>query len=319
MTPERNNAGRVRRGLRVLASVAGTLIGTVGIAHAQGVPTGLGQAADVRFGYVDGPYGQIHYAISKPEEDTGKPALVLLHQTPNTIAEFGALIGAMGKDRVTIAFDTPGYGGSSVPPAQPRIEDYARAVAGGLRTLGYGDRKVDVLGNHTGAFIATALATAEPKLVGRLALFGVFVVSDERLPMNRAKLRHPESNLEVARKYCERQPIVEAAYAQARVPDAGWLIQADAIRGPGPQREYGHEAAFEYASRARSELRRVEQPVFLMLVRDGVEQYSRDSAPLFPRSLLVELPDIRAGKWTSDGLFHAHVDRIAWELRKVLD
>lgn len=288
------------------------------LAHLLLVAVGSVHAADTRFGYVDGPYGQIHYAISRPTKNSAKPPLVLLHQVPNTLAEFGPLIGAMGEDRVTIAIDTPGYGGSAVPPAQPRIEDYARAIADALQVLGLGDRPVDVVGNHTGAFIATALAIAKPKQVARLALFGVFVVSDDRLAVNRARLRHPESNLEVAEKFCTRLPLVKASYAQESVPDAGWLIQADAIRGPGAQREYGHEASFEYAGRARIELPKVEQPVFLMLVSDGIEQYSRDSAALFPNSVLVELPHIRGTPRLSDGMFYAHVNEVAAELRKVL-
>ncbi len=273
-------------------------------------------------GYVAMRYGQLHYALSDPgtAQSRHHPPLIMLHQTPNSLVEFGPLIAAMGKDRRTIAIDTPGYGGSDAPPSQPTIEDYATAIAEAFAALGLGARqRVDLLGNHTGAFIATALATLQPGRVRKLALVGVFVAPDEVIESVRTALPHPKSYTEVIDQWCARYPMARSAYEAEGVPDSAWALRADSLRPVATKREYGHHAAFEYAQRARTELPKVAQPVLLMVVGDNLEGMTRASAPLFPNAKLLELPEIRTGKGVYDGVFYNHTAVIAAELRRFLD
>lgn len=296
----------------------------LGLALTLAASAAFGAAEDapnVKRGYVDGRWGQVHYAMVTPTTPSKKPPLVMFHQTPYSLVEFGPLIAEMGKDRVAIAFDTPGYGGSDAPPSLPLIEDYAAVMAEVLKTMGYGPNKqIDVMGNHTGAFIATALANQEPKLVRRLALIGVYVVPPESLAKTRANLVQPTSYADVFDALCTRLPALKAAYAKANTPDAAWgAIRADSLQPPGPKREYGHVSAFEYASRVTTELPRVQQPVALLVIADNIDQATRASKPLFKRVELVEMMDVATGPGVYDGAFFTGTTRIAEETRKFLD
>ncbi|MBK6598302.1 MAG: hypothetical protein IPG25_10625 [Proteobacteria bacterium] len=72
--------------------------------------------ATVRRGYVDGRFGQMHYYIVTPAGATPKHApIVFFHQNPKSGVEYEFLLSDLGRDRVAIAIDTPGYGGSDRP------------------------------------------------------------------------------------------------------------------------------------------------------------------------------------------------------------
>src|SRR6056297_1462906 len=117
--------------------------------------------AHVARGYVDGPFGQIHYRQST---GTG-PSLVLLHQVPNSSEMFGPAFAELTASGVhSVAYDTPGYGLSDTPGHLPSIVDYATAIACAMRQLGLAG--VTLLGHHTGAAIAAEIAVREPELVG---------------------------------------------------------------------------------------------------------------------------------------------------------
>ncbi|MCU0890709.1 MAG: alpha/beta hydrolase, partial [Sandarakinorhabdus sp.] len=108
----------------------------------------------------------------------GQPALVLLHQSPLSGAMFlpaMPLLAAAGL-RV-LALDTPGFGASDPPPAPPSIADHADALAEGLDALEL--PRAHVLGHHTGASIAAALAARHAGRVDRLILNGIALLSPE--------------------------------------------------------------------------------------------------------------------------------------------
>ena len=54
----------------------------------------------VRHGYVDSPYGQLHYSIATPRAGVDKKALpwVLFHQSPNSSVEYTELVEALGNN-----------------------------------------------------------------------------------------------------------------------------------------------------------------------------------------------------------------------------
>ncbi|MFI7132147.1 alpha/beta fold hydrolase [Nonomuraea sp. NPDC050153] len=118
---------------------------------------------DMRFGYADSPFGQIHYA----EQGTGEP-LLLLHQTPRSWDEFRELIPLLAPHRRVLAMDMIGFGASAKPPAPHTIELFA---AGALALMdGLGIERADVLGHHTGGAVAVELAASAPERVGLLVL-----------------------------------------------------------------------------------------------------------------------------------------------------
>src|SRR5690606_6448284 len=80
------------------------------------------EAVSYKRGYVDGRFGQMHYHIAQPASGKSKlTPIVFFHQNPKSAYEYELLLKEMGKDRVAIAIDTPGYGESDRPPAPPTM------------------------------------------------------------------------------------------------------------------------------------------------------------------------------------------------------
>jgi pimeloyl-ACP methyl ester carboxylesterase len=125
----------------------------------------------IRRRYVDGPYGQIHVRIARPDDPAREtaPPLACFHYSPGSSRMYADILQHLAANRMVMAFDTPGYGNSDAPSEQPYIDDYARALAGAVRQL-TDARQIDVLGHLTGSFIAIDLAVLFPGVVRRVVL-----------------------------------------------------------------------------------------------------------------------------------------------------
>ncbi|MCS6802314.1 MAG: alpha/beta hydrolase [Chloroflexota bacterium] len=121
----------------------------------------------LRRAFVDVEGRQLHYR----DGGAGDPPLLVLAQCPASSAEWMVALPLLAARRRVIAFDLPGLGDSEELPEPPLMSDYARVTAAFLAALGLGP--VDVLGHHSGAAIAVALAAAFPAAVRRLVLVGV--------------------------------------------------------------------------------------------------------------------------------------------------
>ena len=109
--------------------------------------------------FVDVPAGTIHCAIA----GSGLPVL-LLHQTPRSWDEFRDVLPWLARRFRAIAIDTLGYGDSSKPPlGKDSIEHWAEVAVSALDRLGI--ERFAVVGHHTGAVIATEIASAWPDRV----------------------------------------------------------------------------------------------------------------------------------------------------------
>jgi pimeloyl-ACP methyl ester carboxylesterase len=236
----------------------------------------------LRHGYVDNRYGQLHFSIATPARRSDLPPLVLFHQSPNSSEEFHDLVRMLGRERIAIAIDTPGHGGSDGPATLPSIEDYAAAIAEGLRNLGYGPQKpLDVFGYHTGSKIVTELALAEPRMIRRVILSGLYDPPPEQLAQALANLHHPSSVSDLLERFHERLPQNRDYYARQGLSEEQWgRIRIDSLRGLTRQ-EFGHEAAFRYAPRFAARLALIQQPVLLLPLDDGLAQATRDAATRF--------------------------------------
>lgn len=106
--------------------------------------------------FVRVPEGEIHCAIA----GSGPPVL-LLHQTPRSWDEYRDVLPLLAQRFRAIAIDTLGYGDSSKPPlGSDSIEQWAGAAVHALDGLGV--ERFAVVGQHTGAVIATEIAAAWP-------------------------------------------------------------------------------------------------------------------------------------------------------------
>jgi pimeloyl-ACP methyl ester carboxylesterase len=123
--------------------------------------------------YIDGPFGQLH--IRRMGEG---PPLLLLHQSPLSGAMFDAVLPLLAaQGYACVAADTPGFGQSDLPAEEVGIAGYAQAMAALISTLGW--ERAHVVGHHTGASIAAALAAQHPARIDRLILNGLALLNDD--------------------------------------------------------------------------------------------------------------------------------------------
>ncbi len=95
--------------------------------------------------------------------------LVLLHGIGSNAGSWRDQLEGLADVRRVIAWDAPGYGGSTALAAErPLAADYAERLQ--LLLAGLGLDRVDIIGHSLGALIASAFARQWPALVSRLIL-----------------------------------------------------------------------------------------------------------------------------------------------------
>lgn len=133
--------------------------------------------SEVRRGYVDVEWGQIHYRTS----GQSGPAALFFHESPLSGMAYDRALPFLGRHLRAYAFDTPGYG-SSDPPPHDRFEipGYAAMLLQAADALGLDT--FAVAGVHTGASLALEVALqAEPGRTTHAILTGVpLMTEDER-------------------------------------------------------------------------------------------------------------------------------------------
>lgn len=132
-------------------------------------------ATVIRKAYVDTRHGQMHCRLVDGP-DAHSP-VVLFHRTPVTSASFERLMQHLAGWRRLIAFDTPGFGQSFVPPANAAMEMLTDAFVDALD--GLGSHSWHLVGHHTGAHFATELAVRHSSNALSLMIDGAMVPSDE--------------------------------------------------------------------------------------------------------------------------------------------
>jgi pimeloyl-ACP methyl ester carboxylesterase len=208
--------------------------------------------ATVHKGYVDGPWGQIHFR----ESGVG-PALVLLHQTSQCSVQFEhalPLLAAAGY-RV-IALDTPGYGMSDGPAEPPGIDDYAAAVAAAI--VAVQASPAVVIGHHTGAAIAGAVAANHPELVARVMLHCPPVYNEAERLERQDRERLDQSPKEDGSHFKARWMVSHGKTGNTASLAATHMSTLCAMIA-GDNEWYGHRAAFSYDLGAA--LARVQAPL----------------------------------------------------------
>ena len=269
----------------------------------------------VRRGYVDGRFGQVHYHSARPSiVSESRTPLVLFHQNPKSAEDFEPLTREMGRDRLTLAFDTPGYGESDRPPHPPIMSDLAGAMADALDGLGFGSQgkgKVDLFGFHTGVLIATELALTRPDLVRRVVLASVPYMSPEEIARRSADMRRDFKLPEDGSHIMNRWRVV----VQNRAP--GVSIERAARSFLEDVRSLDK---FWYASNAMwafptaEKLKTLHQPVLLLAAHEALLENTRAAhRDLLPSADMVELPTVK------DDVFDTGSAEFAAALRSWLD
>lgn len=262
----------------------------------------------VRRGYVDSPWGQIHYQQAMPAAGPGtKTPIALFHQTPQSSNQFLRLIAALGKDRVAIAFDTPGYGSSDPPPQPQGMPEYTAAMAAALEQLGYGSRgkgQVDVFGFHTGAYIASELALTRADLVRRVALGSVgYRPSDQDLAESYQEYvtSRDAPIADYAAHIARRWDMAVTRRPADMSLEEGALFFFDMTR-PLNRYWWAWHGVFTYDAKGR--LPKIRQPLLLLAVDDNELEYTRAARhDLLPHAEYVELLQVGRGNPTGTPVF----------------
>ncbi len=210
----------------------------------------------IRRAFADLSVGQVHYAHCG---DAERPAVLLLHQTPRSWAEYRAVLPLLGASYRAIAMDTVGFGDSCAPPWPPSIEAWAAVAVELLDALGIA--RAHVVGHHTGGVITVELAAAHAARVGRLVLSST-PFTDEAFRRARAgrppidEVAPSEDGTHLTALWQKRQ-----GFYPAQRPELLEAFVADALKISGPL-EGGHRAVAQY--RMEDRIARVRQPVLVL-------------------------------------------------------
>jgi pimeloyl-ACP methyl ester carboxylesterase len=145
--------------------------------------------------------GQLEYRAAGSESN---PTVLMLHGLGSSSAGYRAQFAGLSRDFRAIAWNAPGFGGSSpIAGHSASIDDYAEALEAFLRALRI-ERLSVLVGSSWGSVVALAFARRYPALVGSLVLSAPNVakgrvVGEARNAERDAWLRMADISLPVSR------------------------------------------------------------------------------------------------------------------------
>lgn len=261
----------------------------------------------IRRQYLDARFGQLHLRLAAPAAAAGRRPLLCFHLSPVSGAIYENLLLDMGRDRLCIAPDTPGYGASDPPGAPPEIADYAAAMGDVMDLLGI--ETADCLGYHTGSKIALQLALQRPAAIRHLVLISTPVyTAAEAAQMQRefGPMRIADDGSHLVDYWRE----LMRWRGPGQTADMIMRYYPDHMRG-GEARHWGHRAAFNF--RYDTTLPLVPQPVLVINTNDDLVQYTARARPLLKNGRILDLPD-----W-GHGFLDLHTQEFSAMLREFLD
>lgn len=239
--------------------------------------------------YVDGLYGQVHL-LTAGHEDLSEPPLYLLHATAYSGRTFSPMIEKLADSRKVYAPDTPGYGGSDRPAQLPDLGGYASAFIDLVsRTVASAASPVDVLGYHTGVFIALEAAAQRPDLFRSIILIGVPHYTGAEREERRAVLAHQTELTEDFEQFRDRWNYFIRYRTQGLSLTRAFECFVDELRAY-PNQWWSHEALFTFDTEAC--LKQVDCPVLILNPDSPLSEPSRSAAQDIKNVELLELPSL---------------------------
>jgi pimeloyl-ACP methyl ester carboxylesterase len=254
-------------------------------------------------GYVDGPYGQIHYRIVQPAKSIKTP-LMYLHASPLSGAVYETWLQEIGKDRLAVAPDTPGYGGSDTPPHPLQIGDFADCMIAFMDQMKL--KVVDVFGYHTGSLTSVEIARKYPKRIRKVVMISAPNYTPEERAAAKARVGTPaptfEQMLDSTLKGYRTQG---QGLFRDMPPERYYDVQLDRMRHYRTS-NWGFQAAYNYDVGAM--LRQVKQPVLILNPEDDVWEKTPRVKNDIQNGHIHDFPG-----WT-----HGHLDVHTVEMAKVV-
>lgn len=258
----------------------------------------------IRKSYIDCRFGQLHVRTAG---DAGVP-LVCLHMSPYSGLHYEPFMAAMAEDRLVVAPDTPGYGGSASAGDTPTMEDFAGAMIDMLDALQLD--KVDLLGFHTGTYVALALAELAPERVRKLVLPGIPYCDiegrEKRLAMFSGDRPYFTED-----GYMQKRWELGLKGRGAQSDDRFIELFAESVRTGVSGMNRGFAAVYRFDP--DPVIANLDKPVLIPVPDEMLADSSREAAPLFPGARLEEWPDLKGD------LFDVAADEVAARIRRWLD
>jgi pimeloyl-ACP methyl ester carboxylesterase len=257
--------------------------------------------------YADGRFGQIHYRRAAPASVSNATPLLMFHMSPNSGRIYENFLPCIGRDRLAVAPDTPGFGDSDPPTHPPSIHDYAAAMGDLMDVLKL--RQVDIMGFHTGAETCVALANARPHQVRKVVLISAPIFTDDELKSFRAHYAHDEISIDgshLAKKWKGHLHWAGPGWTKEMV-----AVQFnDALRNPAIS-WWGHHAAFGYDM--GGEIAKVVQPMMVLNPDDDLHTQTLRAEGRMKNGHIVHL------KGWGHGFLDIHAERASSIVRDFLD
>ena len=242
-------------------------------------------AAPVERQYVDSRFGQSHLYRAGPLEDGGRLPLMCFHMSPWAAAYYEPFLAEMGRDRLAVAVDTPGFGNSDAPPRPPEISDYAAAMGDVVDALGL--ETLHVLGDHTGAKVALELARQRPDQVRRVVMLSLAIWTDEEIAHRREE-GPQEIHADGSHLVSSWRGMVDMSMPGRTLAMLGRIFYVRHLHHRTSH--WGHRAAAGY--RAAPVLQEVEQPIMILNPEDDLYAITPRAKPYLkhPESHIHDLP-----------------------------
>lgn len=229
------------------------------------------------------------------------PALLMVHQSPRSSAEYAPLMERWGEHFTCIAPDTPGFGQSDPLPGQPEIGDFADALGETVRALGL--RRCAAYGFHSGGIILVTALKRRSLDLSCLAIGGYAVWTENEMRIFGERYLpefHPTP-------YGEH-----LTWLWNRMLEQSWFF---------PWFDTREQARL---SVAHSDVGRVHQAVMEMLDAGNAYQAGYGAVLRAPRDIPppdADTPPVLISAYQGDPLL-AHIDRLGtmpagWEARKL--
>ncbi len=262
------------------------------------------EKANVRRAYADGLDGQIHYRYAGPRDGTEVP-LMCLHPSPLSGILYDNWVAEMGRDRFTVAPDTPGYGGSDTPPDPPMIGDLADAMIAFMDSLGL--QAVDVMGYHTGSFTSADLAMRYPERIRKVVMISAPIFDEAIIAEYSGRIYDPPPAfadvLEAAGKNIRENP--RGMFRDVPTDERYADISIERLRHYRTG-NWGFRAAFAYD--LTETLPQVEQSILILNPEDDLWELTPLAKPFLKNGRIHDLPG-----WT-----HGHLDSHTKEMADIV-
>jgi pimeloyl-ACP methyl ester carboxylesterase len=237
----------------------------------------------VRRAFADLSVGQVHYAHAG---DPQAPAILLLHQSPRSWAEYREVLPLLGVRYRAIAMDTAGFGDSAPVEPPATIERWAAVAVELLDALQIAT--ACVVGHHSGGVVAIELAAVHAARVRSLVLSSTPYTSAafrlaraQRPPIDEVTPAADGSHL--AALWQKRAGF----YPEGR-PDLLAAFVLDALKASGGVEE-GHRAVAAYRMEAR--IGEVRQPTLIVHATDDpfAAPHAAELQALIPQARMVSI------------------------------